>query len=425
VARSETSRLLRRPGFARYFAVVASSRATGTMFNVAGVLLILQRTHDLALAGTVVAATSLPGALTGPFLGGWLDVARSRRRLLVLDRLLTAGALAAILALAGHAPNWTLPLAALAYGLTSPLSSGAYAAVLPEIAGPGLLDAANAFEAASVNVAFIVGPALAGGIAAAAGPAAAIEVQLVAGLVLAVLIASDATFELRPEHGEARPERVLSTVREGLAVTWRTPPLRWNIVIDLFYVLAWSTLYVSFPAFGLALGAGAHSSGYMWAAVAAGSMVGGFAIRQRAGGRSQGAFIGICFAAMAVSGAFWPLAGTLAVALALIFVTGVLDGPGLVGLISIRQRLTPPRLRGAVFTTATSMHSAEVAAGAAGAGLFHRAFGTTATLLCFPALIAAAAAIALLSQHEEGPRTAIAPAVAEPAGPAHQRGAGR
>lgn len=425
MASSETARLLRRPGFARYFAVVAASRATGTMFQVAGVLLILQRTHDLALAGTVIAATSLPGAVTGPFLGGWLDVARSRRRLLVLDRIVSAVALGAILALAGNAPNWTVLVAGLAYGVTSPLSSGAFSAVLPEIAGPGLLDAANAFEGASINVSFIIGPALAGLIAAAAGAAAAIEVQIVVGLVLAVLIATDETFELRPEHPEQAPDRVMAAVKQGLVVSWRTPPLRWNLVIDSFYVLAWSTLYVSLPAFALAVGAGAHASGYMWAAVAAGSMVGGFAIRQRRAGRSQGVFIGFCFLAMSVSAALWPLAATLAVALVLIFVTGVLDGPGLVGLISIRQRLAPPHLRAAIFTSATSVHSAVIAIGAAGAGLFHRAFGTTATLLCFPALLAVAGVIALLSQGEQASRPLVAGAASEPVGPARPGGAGQ
>jgi hypothetical protein len=63
VERSQTSQLLRRPGFARYFATVAAARATGTMFTVSGVLLILERTHDLALAGIVVAAASLPAAV--------------------------------------------------------------------------------------------------------------------------------------------------------------------------------------------------------------------------------------------------------------------------------------------------------------------------------------------------------------------------
>ncbi len=421
--RSDTIRLLRRPGFVRYYAVVAAARATGTMFAVAGVLLILERTHDLALAGLVVAASSLPGAVTGPFLGGWLDVARSRRRLLVLDRAVTAAALGAVLLLAGHAPNWTLPVAALLYGLTSPLSSGAFQSVLPEVAGADLLDVANAFEGASINLAFIIGPALAGVIAATAGAAAAVEVQLLAGLVLAVLIAADDTFELRAEHAESAPAGVLAAVKGGLAATWRIAPLRWNMVIDFFYVLAWSTLYVSLPAFGLMIGAGAHVAGYMWAAVAAGSMVGGFAIRQRAVGRSSAVFIGGCLVAMAASAALWPLAGSLGVALALILLTGVLDGPGLVGLISIRQRLAPAHLRGAIFTFATSVHSALAAAGAAGAALCQKAFGTTPTLLLFPALIAFAGVIALLSQHEQDP-VALAAGAAVAGGPARPSGSG-
>ena len=45
------------------------------------------------------AAATLPGAVTGPFLGAWLDVAKSRRRLLVLDRVMTGVALGALLLL--------------------------------------------------------------------------------------------------------------------------------------------------------------------------------------------------------------------------------------------------------------------------------------------------------------------------------------
>ena len=410
MADSEIRRLLDRPGFTRYFLTVAAARSTGVMFDVAGVLLVLERTHDLALAGLVIAAALLPAAFTGPFLGGWLDVAKSRRRLLVLDRLVTAASLTAFLLLAGHAPNWVLPAVAFVFGATSPLSSGAYAAVLPEIAGPELLEVANAFEGASINAAFIVGPALAGVIAGVAGAPAAIEAQIAAGLLLAVVIAFDETFELRPEHGEAPMEGVMHAVREGLAATWRIRPLRWNLTIDGFYVLAWSTLNVSLPAFAIAIGSGAHAAGYMWAAVAAGSMIGGFVLRRRGESSQPRLFIGGYFLAMAASAALWPLAGVLGVALGLIFLTGVLDGPGLVALISIRQRLAPPQLRAQIFTTANSFHSAVLAAGAAGAGLFHRAFGTDATLLLFPALIAAAGVTGLLSQYELPPTDLAGPA---------------
>jgi predicted MFS family arabinose efflux permease len=400
MATSETVALLRRPGFTRYFAVVAVARATGSMFNVAGVLLIFGRTHDLALAGLVVAAATLPAAVTGPFLGGWLDVTSNRRRLLVLDRVLSAMALGALLLLAGHAPNWLLPLAALLYGITSPLSEGAFTSLLPEVAGASLLGIANAFEAASWNAAFIVGPALAGVIAATAGAAAAVEVQLAIGLVLAVLIARDETFELRPEHAEPVPESVLHAVREGLRAIWRVVPLRWNTVIDCFYVLAWGTLSVSLPAYAVAVGAGAHASGYMWAAISAGSLVSGFALRRRAGGPAPRRLIGGYFLAMAASAAVWPLAGNLAAALVLIFVTGLFDGPPLVALITVRQRVSPAHLRAQIFTTAASLHYAVFAAGAAGAGLLHRALGTDATLLTFAGAIGIAGTLSLVTESD-------------------------
>jgi hypothetical protein len=44
------------------------------------VLLVLERAGSVVLAGVTVAAAMLPGAITGPFLGAWLDVAKSRRR---------------------------------------------------------------------------------------------------------------------------------------------------------------------------------------------------------------------------------------------------------------------------------------------------------------------------------------------------------
>jgi predicted MFS family arabinose efflux permease len=384
----------------RYSATVAAVRATGTMFSVAGVLLILQRTHDLALAGLVVAAATLPGAITGPFLGGWLDVTNSRRRLLVMDRIVTALALGAVLLLAGHAPNWSLPLAAVVYGVTAPLSAGAFSAVLPEIAGPELLGVANAFEAASINTAFIVGPALAGLIAGVAGPALAVEVQLASGLVLAAVIARDETFELRPERGDRGPRSVPEVVREGLAATWRIVPLRWNMLTDCVYVLAWGTLFIGFPVYAVSLGSGAHAAGYMWAAISAGSMVGGFALSRRAAGDSPRMLIGGCFLAMAATATAWPLAGAVAVAIPLVFLTGLFDGPALVGLISIRQRVAPAHLRAQIFTTAASIHFAVIAVGQAAAGVFHQAFGTTATLLAFAALIAVSGATVLWAQSD-------------------------
>ncbi len=143
---------------------------------------------------------------------------------------------------------------------------------------------------------------------------------------------------------------MLHAVRAGLARLWRTVPLRWNTIIDNVYVLASGILFVGFPAFALSVGAGAHASGYMWAAISAGLMVGSFALTRHAAGRSPRVLMGGCMLAMALSAAAWWFAGSLAGALPLIFLTGLLDGPALVApgrhaLNAARGRARGDRLR--------------------------------------------------------------------------------
>lgn len=397
MATSETLQLLRRPGFARYFLTVAAAGATGTMFGVAGVLLVLERTHSLTLAGLVVAAAVLPGAITGPILGAWLDVTPSRRRLLVLDRLITIASLVALLLLAGRSPNWVLPLIGLAYGATSPLSSGAFASVMPEVAGPRLLEVGYTFEATSINIAFIVGPAIAGLIAGTAGAPAALEFQIAAGALIAVLIVRDRTFELRPAHASAAPRGVRAAASQGLHSLWRIRPLRWNALTSLIYVAGWGTLNVGFPAYAVSVGAGAHASGYMWAGISLGSLLSAFVFRRQALRITQRALIGGSFLAMAASVAAWPLAHGFAAALGLVTLTGALEGPSLVALLSTRQRLAPSQVRAQIFSTVSSLNLAAAAVGAAIAGPLHAAAGTSATLFVFGALLAGAGLVQLFT----------------------------
>jgi MFS family permease len=407
---SETTRLLRRPGYARYFTVVALVRAVGTMFTVSGVLLLLERTGNLSLAGLVVASATLPAAITGPVLGAWLDVTTSRRRLIVLDRTLTFFALGALLLLAGHAPDWTLPFVGLAYGATSPLSGGAFTAMLPEVAGEELIDVAYTFEATSINVAFILGPALAGALVALAGAATAVEVQLGAGAVLTVLIALDRTYDLRPAAVSPH-ERIRDAVREGLTALWRIRTLRANTLTFAIYVTGFGSLVVGFPVYALSVGAHASAAGYLWAAFALGSMISAFALRLPALRVPPHLLVMGSFALMAASALAWPLAGSLAAALVLVMVTGVLEGPSFVALLAVRQRVAPAHLRGQIFSTEQSLSLAASAIGEAAAGPFHAQFGTTATLGAFAALLLAAAAAALGMRHAETETIASDPAV--------------
>ena len=117
------------------------------------------------------AAAALPAAVSGPLLGAWLDVARSRRLLIVVDQVVGAVALAALLMLAGHAPNWTLPAVGVLYSVTRPFSSGSFVSALRELAGDDLISAASSMEASSLNFAVVIGPAIAGVLAGTVVPA--------------------------------------------------------------------------------------------------------------------------------------------------------------------------------------------------------------------------------------------------------------
>ncbi len=356
-------RLVQRPRYPGFVLTVALSRVSSAMFNTAGVLLVLTRTHSAPLAGLTAAATVVPGAVMGPLFGAWLDVAHRRRLLVVTDQLLSAAGLIGILALAGHAPNWTVPAVAVLYSVTRPLSTGSFFSVLAELAGPELLDAASAIEATSLNVAVVIGPALAGVLAGAVGATRTVELQIALTLVVAVLVAANPAFEVRSEH---RAASLVEAMRTGLGALARHPVLRATSLASSLAAFGWGLMIVGFPLYAVReLHAPAHASGYLWAAVAGGSIVGTFAFR----GAPNLARAALSYLAIALSALLWPLAAALGAGVALITLTGVLEGPAYSGMIALRQRHAPPAVRGQVMTTLNSFSGIAIAAGSAVGGL--------------------------------------------------------
>src|SRR5204862_411344 len=146
------------------------------------------RRRTRSLAGATIAAATLPGMLSGPVIGAWLDRTGRRSLIYKVDRLLLGAVLLAILAAAGHTANFVVPLLAFITGLTLPVTVTGFTSMIPLIVEEEILPSANAVEAASLNVALIGGPALAGIVAAGAGPPAAIVVEVALTLVALVLI---------------------------------------------------------------------------------------------------------------------------------------------------------------------------------------------------------------------------------------------
>ena len=355
------------------------------MFNTAGVLLILARTHSAPLAGAAAAAAVIPAALSGPVLGAWLDVATHRRRLIVTDQLLSVGAVVLILALAGHAPNWTVPVVTILYSVTRPFSSGSFFSALAEIAGPELLDEASAIEATSLNLSVIVGPALAGILCGVIGPGATVEIQAGATLVVALLIAVNPAFEAR---SAMRSPSVGEALRTGMGALVRSRMLRVTLLSASAAGFGWGLMVVGFPVYVVQhLHSPAHDSGWMWAAIAGGSIIGTFVLH----GDPTAKRVALSYFALGLSALLWPLASTLIVGILLITFTGVLEGPAYSGWIALRQRHTPPAVRAQVMTTVTGIGQLVFALGGAIGGAVHDADTLIIALWAVNMLAAAAA----------------------------------
>ena len=389
--------LRRQPGYAPLLAAATVARLANEMFPVAVVLYVLERTGSEGLAGATVAALTLPSLVTGPLLGAASDRSLNRVRWLALDQAVGAASLAAVTAvLEGGGPEWAVPALVLAAGLTFPLSTGGFTALIPAVVPASLLGRANALEASSFNLAMVGGPALAATVALGWGTLTAVLVQL--GLKLLAL----ATCLVLPVSGggsQSEDRSLAEVLAGGFRHVLSSRPLLAITTAGALGMAGRGLLTLAFPLFAAeALGETQEAAGYLWSALAAGAVAGalGFAYLRLPDDDER-----VVLAALAVAGALmlsWPLANTLAPALALVCVTGVALGPGLTATFGVRQRLTPASLHGHVFMTAASLKVAAFGAGAALAGPAVVQLGAEGTLVLTGALqlVAAGCGRALL-----------------------------
>jgi MFS family permease len=395
--RGSLIRLRRQPGYPLFFATATITRFADEMFSVGMVLFLLERTGSPALAGATVAAITFPSLVTGPLLGAWLDRTGRRRRIMVMDQILAATCLVVIVVIAGHSPDLLVPLVALLAGVTWPLSFGGFTSLIPTIVPDELLPPANALEATSFNLAIITGPALAGTISALASPATSLLVE--AGLTIGAIgmIASIRALDSTGRKHDHKPLRKIA--RAGLRHIAVVPPLRSVTVAGALSLGGLGLLTVAFPFFAVdVLGEPRSAAGFLWAAFAAGSTLGALGlVRLQTLWRPDALVVG-AIAGLGTLMLLWPLAGTLPVALALIALAGVVDGPGFAATFAVRQRWTPRELHGQVFTTAASLKVGAFSLGAAAAGPVVVALGARGALFVAAGVqFVAAAAGALLA----------------------------
>jgi MFS family permease len=377
------------------FSASTSARLANESARVAMVLLVLARTRSPALAGAVVAATTLPALVTGPLLGAWLDKTPHRRAAFAGNQALLLLSLVGMLLATGHAPPVVVLLLGLVIGLTTPVLTGGFTGLIAPLVPTALLRRAYGAEAASFNVAGVAGPALAGVATAAFGAAWAVAMTCVLSLV--ALGAITRVPMPAPVVDENAPG-LLRTVVIGLRHLAVTPPLRAVTVTTTVSMGGLGALPVAFPLLAEDLGVHASAAGYLFSTFAVGALLGSVTVASRTlrTGPMRMAFV--CVAGLAVAFAAVAAAPTLPVALAAIFVAGALEGPVLASTLTVRELHSPDWMRTQVVTTAASLKFGAYAAGSAVAGWLVAAHGPRAGLLMVAAFQVVGIVLGLLAR---------------------------
>jgi len=264
---------LQYPEFRRYF-VGQSVSVVGTwMQSVAAAWLVLQLSHDSAVALALFGACSYgPVLLFGLYAGTIVDRFAHRDVLLLTQIASLVGAVLYAVLTATH--TITLPIVlvlAAALGVNQALYFPARQATVLEMVGRGELGSAVALNSIAFNLARILGPALGGIVIATLGVAACFWINAITylGVIVALL-----TIRRRPLTA-GPPQTALQLIGEALRYVVRTPALAGLFALLFVAGTFGANFNLVLPLFTrIVLHANADTLGYLFAAQGVGSLIG-------------------------------------------------------------------------------------------------------------------------------------------------------
>jgi len=377
-----------------YLAGATVARTADEMSGPALLLLGLAVTSSARTASLLYAALTIAGGCGGPLFGVLLDRSAAPGRLLARALAGYAAGLGVVAVVLGHLPLLAVTGLAAAAGFLAPSLTGGWTSRLPDIVPGSRLARGYSLDVSTYAAAALIGPALAGLVAAAAGAGWAMAV-----VVALLLIATPAAWRLprpppvgRAGHPAGRAS-VLADLRAGFGAILRVRPLLRITACSVIAYLGVGMLVVACPLLGQRHLGGADRGALLLSLLAAASLIANaaqsrwpprlapdtmFALATALAGA---AYLGLA----AASRAGWVIVA--------IVVAGVADGPQLSAVFAVRHREAPARLRAQVFTTAASL---KLAAGALGAALAGHLATSPALVLVVAAATQAAALLAFL-----------------------------
>ena len=268
------------PNYRRYISGQSISLIGTWMQMAAQSWLVLTITRSATTLGLIVALQTLPVLLLGPYGGVIADRVDKLRLMTALQVAMGVQALVlGVLTVTGSVRLWEIGVLAALLGLNNAFENPARQSFMLEMVGPENLRNAVSLNSVLVNVARVIGPAVAGVLIATVGEGVCFLVNAASFVaVVASLTMLDRT-ALTPSPPS---KRAPGQLREGLRYVRRTPELG---VPLLMMALAGALAYefqVTLPVMARqGLHAGATAYGFMTAAMGVGAVVGGLFVANK------------------------------------------------------------------------------------------------------------------------------------------------
>jgi NRE family putative nickel resistance protein-like MFS transporter len=368
------------PAFRRLWLAQLGSQLGEAIALVAMPLLVYGLTGSAELLSLIFILQLLPRVALAPIVGMLAD--RLDRRRIVLGADLARAGLVALLPFTDRA--WQIALLAMLVAVGNALARPAELAAVPMVVSAAQLVPALSISQVAASIVRIVGPALAAGVIAAAGPRPAFGLQSLCFLISAACIAG---IVLPPVERDERTAGFMAAVRaeitDGLRVVRDNPIVQGITAVEMLWQLVTAALVVGVLIFveeTLRLGDDAATVfSLLTATFATGTALGALVARSVESriGRTRLMAIGYLAPLMLVPAGLTP---PLLVLFACLFVLGFTDAWAVIAMQTYLAEAVPDALRGRVYATWIGAVTLGGAAGFALVGWLTPRLGPPATL---------------------------------------------
>jgi MFS family permease len=354
----------------------------GTWMQTVGAQwLLVDEPNAAALVSLVQAAGTLPMMLLA-LPGGVLADSFDRRWLLITVQayLFVVAILLTVLTAAGLMPPALLLALTFALGVGAAVQIPAWQAMMPELVPRTQLRAAARLDLVSVNLAYAVGPVLAGlVIAYLAGVSGVFAFKAASAVLFAVALL---VWRSPPAGSGTRRERFVPALRAGGRYIWHEPVVRRILLRAVLFVVPAMALWALLPLIATQrLGLGADGYGVLFGAFGVGAMVGAVVLGRVRGRLSNNGMLGAAGVVYAAASAVIVLTLSFPAALATLVFAGLAWMAATSTLAAELQLFLPAWVRARGLAVYTVIFTGSMTAGALIWGLVAEVVGLQATFL--------------------------------------------